>query len=116
MANTLAAINAGAQMVDGSLGGLGGCPFAPVASGNTSTEDLLFATRPQWFTPDTLKSMIGVTDRMLTELSEPNRSKTAQGARSEAFAFPWVIAAAPVGPRLPALDAIRAQPRSSCKD
>ena len=44
MANTLAAIDAGATMVDGSLGGLGGCPFAPGASGNTSTEDLLFAT------------------------------------------------------------------------
>ena len=50
VANTLAAIDAGATMVDGSLGGLGGCPFAPGASGNTSTEDLLFATRPDWFT------------------------------------------------------------------
>ncbi len=46
VANTLAAIDAGATMVDGSLGGLGGCPFAPGASGNTSSEDLLFATRP----------------------------------------------------------------------
>lgn len=95
VANTLAAINAGAEMIDGSLGGLGGCPFAPGASGNTSTEDLLFATQPKWFTPETLKSMIGLTDKMLTELSEPNRSKTAQGARSEAFAFPWVIASPP---------------------
>ena len=51
VANTLAAIDAGATLVDGSLGGLGGCPFAPGASGNTSTEDLLFATRPDWFTP-----------------------------------------------------------------
>lgn len=91
VANTLAAINAGATMVDGSLGGLGGCPFAPGASGNTSTEDLLFATRPQWFTPDILEAMVGLTDKMLAELGEPNRSKTAQGARSEAHAFPWVI-------------------------
>lgn len=91
VANTLAAINAGATLVDGSLGGLGGCPFAPGASGNTSTEDLLFATRPQWFTPDILEAMVGLTDKMLAELGEPNRSKTAQGARSEAHAFPWVI-------------------------
>lgn len=91
VANTLAAIGAGAEMVDGSLGGLGGCPFAPGASGNTSTEDLLFATQPSWFTPDTLESMVGLTDKMLAELGEPNRSKTAQGARSEAHAFPWVI-------------------------
>jgi hydroxymethylglutaryl-CoA lyase len=91
VANTLAAINAGAAMIDGSLGGLGGCPFAPGASGNTSTEDLLFATQPAWFTPDVLESMVGLTDKMLAELGEPNRSKTAQGARSEAHAFPWVI-------------------------
>lgn len=91
VANTLAAIDAGAAMVDGSLGGLGGCPFAPGASGNTSTEDLLFAIRPDWFTPSTLESMVDLTDKMLAELGEPNRSKTAQGARSEAHAFPWVI-------------------------
>jgi hydroxymethylglutaryl-CoA lyase len=91
VANTLAAIAAGATMVDGSLGGLGGCPFAPGASGNTSTEDLLFATRPGWFTPDTLASMVDVTEKLLAELGEPNRSRTVQGARSKAKAFDWVI-------------------------
>jgi len=91
VANTLAAIDAGATMVDGSLGGLGGCPFAPGASGNTSTEDLLFATRPEWFTPSSLASMVEVTDKLLAEIGEPNRSRTAQGARSKAKAFDWVI-------------------------
>ncbi|WP_123024018.1 beta/alpha barrel domain-containing protein [Mycolicibacterium stellerae] len=91
VANTLAAIAAGARMVDGSLGGLGGCPFAPGASGNTSTEDLLFATRPAWFTPSTLASMIEITDKLLAELDEPNRSRSAQGARSKSSAFEWVI-------------------------
>jgi hydroxymethylglutaryl-CoA lyase len=91
VANTLAAIDAGAAMVDGSLGGLGGCPFAPGASGNTSTEDLLFATRPDWFTPATLASMVEITEKLLTEIGEPNRSKTAQGARSKAKAFDWVM-------------------------
>lgn len=95
VANTLTAIGAGAAMVDGSLGGLGGCPFAPGASGNTSTEDLLFATQPHWFTPEVLESMVGVTDKMLAELGEPNRSKTAQGARSEAHKFGWVITGGP---------------------
>lgn len=92
VANSLAAIDAGAAMVDGSLGGLGGCPFAPGASGNTSTEDLLFATRPDWFGPGTLASMVDVTENMLAELGEPNRSRTVQGARSKAKAFDWVIA------------------------
>jgi hydroxymethylglutaryl-CoA lyase len=91
VANTLAAIDAGATMVDGSLGGLGGCPFAPGASGNASSEDLLFATRPDWFTPDTLASMVDVTEKLLAELGEPNRSRTLQGARSKAKAFDWVI-------------------------
>jgi hydroxymethylglutaryl-CoA lyase len=91
VANTLAAIDAGATLVDGSLGGLGGCPFAPGASGNTSTEDLLFATRPDWFTPSTLASMVEITDKLLAELGEPNRSRAAQGARSKSTAFDWVI-------------------------
>jgi hydroxymethylglutaryl-CoA lyase len=91
VANTLAAIDAGATMIDGSLGGLGGCPFAPGASGNTSSEDLLFATRPEWFTPGTLASMVDVTEKLLAELGEPNRSRTVQGARSKAKAFDWVV-------------------------
>ncbi|WP_268995211.1 hydroxymethylglutaryl-CoA lyase [Rhodococcus sp. I2R] len=90
VANTLAAISAGASMVDGSLGGLGGCPFAPGASGNTASEDILFATRPDWFVPDTLASMVELSEKLLAELGEPMRSKTVQGARSGAAAFEWV--------------------------
>lgn len=41
MVNTLAAIEAGIDHVQSTLGGLGGCPFAPGASGNTATEDLV---------------------------------------------------------------------------
>lgn len=42
MVNTLAAIECGITTVQSTLGGLGGCPFAPGASGNTATEDLAF--------------------------------------------------------------------------
>ncbi|MGW0245119.1 hydroxymethylglutaryl-CoA lyase [Nocardia goodfellowii] len=91
VANTLAAIAAGATMVDGSLGGLGGCPFAPGASGNTASEDILFATRPDWFAPATLAALVGLTEDLLAELGEPNRSRTAAGARSKAEAFEWVV-------------------------
>ncbi|NKY85987.1 hydroxymethylglutaryl-CoA lyase [Nocardia veterana] len=91
VANSLAALAAGAAAVDGSLGGLGGCPFAPGASGNTASEDLLFATRPDWFTPAALATMVGLTERLLTELGEPNRSRAAEGARSKARAFEWVV-------------------------
>jgi hydroxymethylglutaryl-CoA lyase len=43
IANALAAIDAGARRVDGTVGGLGGCPFAPGASGNLALEDLVHA-------------------------------------------------------------------------
>ncbi|QCQ90383.1 hydroxymethylglutaryl-CoA lyase [Rhodococcus sp. SGAir0479] len=90
VANTLAAIGAGANVVDGSLGGLGGCPFAPGASGNTASEDIVFATRPDWLTPATLTALVDIATPMLAELGEPNRSRTAEGSRSEAHAFEWV--------------------------
>lgn len=41
LANALAALNAGVDRFDASLGGLGGCPYAPGASGNICTEDLV---------------------------------------------------------------------------
>jgi len=41
-ANALAAVEAGASVLDSSVGGLGGCPFAPRASGNIATEDLVY--------------------------------------------------------------------------
>jgi hydroxymethylglutaryl-CoA lyase/(R)-citramalyl-CoA lyase len=41
-ANAIAALEAGATVLDASVGGLGGCPFAPRASGNVATEDLVY--------------------------------------------------------------------------
>ncbi len=41
-ANALAALDAGADILDASVGGLGGCPFAPNATGNIATEDLAY--------------------------------------------------------------------------
>jgi hydroxymethylglutaryl-CoA lyase/(R)-citramalyl-CoA lyase len=41
-ANCLAALEAGAHLLDASVGGLGGCPYAPRATGNVATEDLVY--------------------------------------------------------------------------
>jgi hydroxymethylglutaryl-CoA lyase len=41
LANVLAAVQGGITHFDGSLGGLGGCPYAPGASGNISSEDAI---------------------------------------------------------------------------
>ena len=42
LANVWAAVAAGATVVDGALGGLGGCPFAPGAAGNVPSEDVVY--------------------------------------------------------------------------
>jgi hydroxymethylglutaryl-CoA lyase len=41
LANVVAALEVGATQFDGSIGGLGGCPYAPGASGNVATEDMV---------------------------------------------------------------------------
>src|ERR1700758_2642488 len=41
-ANCLSALEAGANLLDASVGGLGGCPFSPRATGNVATEDLVY--------------------------------------------------------------------------
>jgi hydroxymethylglutaryl-CoA lyase len=42
LANAVTALQAGVRIIDSSIGGLGGCPFAPGAAGNLATEDLVF--------------------------------------------------------------------------
>ncbi|MEJ6009755.1 hydroxymethylglutaryl-CoA lyase [Novosphingobium aquae] len=42
IANVWAAVEAGASTIDASIGGLGGCPFAPGAAGNVATEDVVY--------------------------------------------------------------------------
>ena len=42
LANAVAALDAGATVLDASIGGIGGCPFAPRATGNIPTEDLVY--------------------------------------------------------------------------
>jgi hydroxymethylglutaryl-CoA lyase len=49
IANASAALDSGATVLDGSLGGLGGCPFAPGATGNVVFEDLVFLCESKGF-------------------------------------------------------------------
>ena len=93
VANTLAAVQAGAVAVDGALAGLGGCPFAPGASGNTASEDILFALKPDWLSPESFARIVAAGERVIGLLGETGTSRAAQGARSKAPAFPWVLPA-----------------------
>jgi hydroxymethylglutaryl-CoA lyase/(R)-citramalyl-CoA lyase len=62
-ANALAGIECGATILDASVGGLGGCPFAPRATGNIATEDLLYLLEGEGVsTGADLDAVIGVSE------------------------------------------------------
>jgi (R)-citramalyl-CoA lyase len=62
-ANALAALEAGATVLDASVGGLGGCPFAPKATGNIATEDLVYLLEREGVaTGVDLSALIGVSE------------------------------------------------------
>ena len=62
-ANAIAAVEAGATMLDASLGGIGGCPFAPRATGNIATEDLVYLLHGEGIeTGVDLDALIGVAE------------------------------------------------------
>ena len=62
-ANAYAALEAGVSMLDASVGGLGGCPFAPRATGNIATEDLVYLLEGEGVeTGIDLEALIGVSE------------------------------------------------------
>jgi hydroxymethylglutaryl-CoA lyase/(R)-citramalyl-CoA lyase len=62
-ANAQAGLDAGVTLLDASVGGLGGCPFAPRATGNIATEDLLYLLEGEGIdTGIDLDALIGVAD------------------------------------------------------
>ena len=68
-ANALAAIEGGVTTLDSSAGGIGGCPFAPKATGNIATEDLLYLVERMgmttgWDLPALLPTADFLTDRL----------------------------------------------------
>jgi hydroxymethylglutaryl-CoA lyase len=71
IANASAALDAGARVLDGSLGGLGGCPFAPGATGNVVFEDLVFLCESKGFpTGIDLEKLIAVRSILRTEMPD----------------------------------------------
>jgi hydroxymethylglutaryl-CoA lyase len=73
IANASAALDAGARILDGSLGGLGGCPFAPGATGNVVFEDLVFLCESKGFkTGIDIENLIAV--RSILEAEMPNET------------------------------------------
>ncbi len=72
VANAVAALEAGVSTLDASIGGMGGCPFAPKATGNVATEDLIYLfNRMGVSTGMTLQPVIEATEWLEGKLSKP---------------------------------------------
>ncbi|KDD73301.1 HMGL-like protein, partial [Helicosporidium sp. ATCC 50920] len=79
LANVLTALHAGIAVVDASAGGLGGCPYAPGASGNVATEDVLYMLHGLGVeTGVDLDSVVDAAAEMLAHLGRDTRSRAAQ--------------------------------------
>ncbi len=71
MANAVAAVEAGATVLDAAVGGTGGCPFAPRATGNIATEDLVYLLHGMGYeTGVDLEALIDVAGWMAERLGK----------------------------------------------
>ena len=69
LANAQAALDAGADSIDASIGGIGGCPFAPAATGNIPTDDLVYMFERQGVaTGVSLAKIIETSDWLVEQL------------------------------------------------
>jgi len=83
LANILAALELGVSIVDSSVAGLGGCPYARGASGNVATEDLLYMLNGlNIVTGVDLEKLVKAGNYICSQLGRPSRSKVSL-ARSE---------------------------------
>jgi hydroxymethylglutaryl-CoA lyase len=84
LANAYAAVEAGVDILDASSGGLGGCPFAPAATGNIGTEDLVYMLERAGFETGYDLGALIETGRWVNELL----GKTPAASVTRAGAFP----------------------------
>ena len=80
LANVFAAVESGIRKFDASIGGLGGCPFAPGASGNVATEDVVMMLEQMGFDTGIDLSRLLQASALAQELTG-----TAPGGRSKAW-------------------------------
>lgn len=90
LANILAAMQAGITEFDASIGGLGGCPYAPNAAGNIATEDLVnMLTEMDIETGVDLDALIAVSEMVQQVVPHPLDSAIMKSGK------PWVLHTAP---------------------
>lgn len=82
LANAYAGVEAGVSVLDASVGGIGGCPFAPGATGNIATEDLVFMLHRAGFeTGYDLEALIAVARGVGERLGRPAPSALSRAGR-----------------------------------
>ena len=82
LANVLAAIEAGATRFDASLGGIGGCPYAPGATGNVCSEDIVHALDLMGYdTGVDLDALLAASRRLPDLLGHETPSQVAKAGR-----------------------------------
>ncbi len=88
IANASAALDEGARIIDASLGGLGGCPFAPRATGNIVIEDLVYLCETKGFrTGIDIERLVTVRDIFAAEMpDEPTYGALAKAGLPIGFA------------------------------
>ena len=89
IANVYAAVQAGVSIVDASCGGVGGCPFAPKATGNVATEDVLYLLQRAGFSTGIEIETIIATAKWL----EGPLGRAMPATVSQAGLFPPTVAA-----------------------
>ena len=83
IANIVAALEAGISVIDSSVAGLGGCPYAKGASGNVATEDVLYLLEGLGIdTGVNLQSIVDTGNFISKRLNRTNQSKAANALRS----------------------------------
>ncbi|HEV8436262.1 MAG TPA: hydroxymethylglutaryl-CoA lyase, partial [Thermoanaerobaculia bacterium] len=84
LANTLAALEMGIATFDASAGGLGGCPYAPGASGNLATEDLVYMLDSMAIeTGVNLNRLVQASTKIAPYLDHPLPGKYLQACRKQ---------------------------------
>ena len=79
LANVAAAVEAGVDVIDASCGGIGGCPFAPAATGNVATEDVVYMLERAGFeTGLDLDKLIETAKWLETALGHPVSSSLSR--------------------------------------
>ena len=84
LANVLAGLQYGVTTFDSAAGGLGGCPYAPGASGNLATEDLLYMLHGMGIqTGISLDGVVAASNALAASITHPLPSKYLQAVRGQ---------------------------------